>query len=241
MIFQPSAVHDYNCVSILTGSSLPLLQGISSLPLPLQVQQSGCWNTVLDQIHTEEVGSADCRYLLLNRVIWCQQWSRCLIICLPAWTKLPLMHNQYAIHAIQIYWRGRLAHACAWMSIQTHKQTGRIIWSGLGDSWCLLILFTGDLFCSPPIQNAESTKIHSPQNNITKTGDQPVDGSGYQKLWDICCFSFDRLVVQHMGWVMRRGRMKTLCMADSCQHESCGFLTICLESQSLTDPCNMMT
>lgn len=177
------------------------------------------------------MGSADCLYLLLNRVIWCQQWSRCLIICLLARTQA---HNQYAIHSIQIYRSGRLARACAWMSTHTNRLVES---SGVGRVTADVFwyrLFTGGSFCSPPVQNAERTKTHSPRNNITKTGDQPVDGSGYQKLWDICCFSFDRLVFQHMGRVMRRGRR--LCMADSCQHKSCGFLTICLGSQCLTNP-----
>ena len=31
------------------------------------------------------------------------------------------------------------------------------------------------------------------------------------------------------------GRMRRLCVADSCQHKSCGFLTICSDSQCLTD------
>lgn len=154
-----------------------------------------------------------------------------LSVCLPGrklTTKMPFILFRYTEVAD---WHVPV-HECQ------HTQHNRLVESsGVGRVAADVFwyrLFTGDSFCSPPIQNAEHTKTHSPRNNIAKTGDQPVDGSGYQKLWDICCFSFDRLVFQHMGWVMRRGRR--LCMADSCQHKSCGFLTICLGSQCLTIP-----
>lgn len=60
-------------------------------------------------------------------------------------------------------------------AISTDKQTGRILWSGLGDSsWFVCFFDTGCLRGG----NAESIKTHLPQNKINTRGEQTLDGSG---------------------------------------------------------------
>lgn len=164
--------------------------------------------TAVSGLSVQSGGSADCLYLLLNKVIWCQQWSHCLIICLPARARLTPVYNPCAIHPIQTHCSGRLARACAWMSTHTDGQNP-LEWPGWQlmsfDTNCSLVTrCCATPQCSPPIQNAERTEMHSPQNSITKAGGQPVDGSGYYKQWDICRFPFDHLIFQHM-WCGEEG------------------------------------
>lgn len=223
-VFQPNAEPNYSCVPILTFASAST--GTAGRVLKHCIRPKPHWGS---EICWLPVPFTEQGHLMPTMKPVPHYPSACQDEAPAEWctTNMPfILFNQ-------IYRSGRHmpVRECQ------HRHTNRLVESS-GVGWAAADVFWYCLLgtCSPPIKNAESTKIHSPQNNITKTGDKPVDGSGYQKLWGICCFSFDRLVVQHMGWVMRRGRMRMLCTADSCQHNSCGFLTICLESQSLTDP-----
>lgn len=46
----------------------------------------------------------------------------------------PIIHSSYS--DILMWQTG----TCLWMNVNTHKQAGRSLWSGPGDSWCLLIV-----------------------------------------------------------------------------------------------------
>lgn len=113
----------YNCsqdflIWLMWFRSIFCCEAAPILRPSLQVQLSQCWNT---NAEWRTRGSADHLYLLLNRVIRCQQWSPCLIMCLFARMKLKLMRHQLSIHPIQIYLCGRLARACGWMSTHTNR------------------------------------------------------------------------------------------------------------------------
>lgn len=84
-----------------------------------------------------------------------------LSVCLPG----PDSHwctNYYSSYSDTLRWQ-----TGTWLCQHTLTQPGRILWRGLDDSWWS---FDSDYSAVPPMQNAESTETHSPQNNITEAG-----------------------------------------------------------------------
>lgn len=133
-------LHNYNCITVLIDPSFPLLRGISSLPLSLEVQQGECWNTVLEWAQSGGCGICwrpvpfiEQGHLMPTMKPLAHYPSACQDEAqTDARPNVPFIlfrHTEVADWHVPVHGRQL-----------THTQTGRTLWSGLGDSWCLLIL-----------------------------------------------------------------------------------------------------